>query len=121
MVIRILLILALLVTIAYAVRNRKHTPLVSMAALLFGLVGIFCVAMPDITTTVAHLLGVGRGADLLLYCFIISSVLMILNLHLRLLRLQGTLTNMVREFALSKASLADAHESIHTKTGNDLP
>ncbi len=120
MVIRILLILALIVTIAYAVRNRKHTPLVSMATLVFGLVGIFCVAMPDITTAMAHLLGVGRGADLLLYCFIISSVLMILNLHLRLLRLQGTLTDVVREFALSKSPPADVHEPAYIKIGNDF-
>ena len=103
MVIRIVLIAALLVTVLYAVRNRRHSPLASMGALLFGMVGVFCVIMPEATTMVANLLGVGRGTDLLLYCFIISSVLMVLNLHLRVLRLQEMVTGMAREQALRSA------------------
>lgn len=119
MVIRILLIFALLLTILYALRNRKQSPLVSMGALLFGLVGIFCVIMPDITTMVAHVLGVGRGADLLLYCFIIISVLMLFSLHLRVLRLQDMLTILVRELALAKVSKPEIHEP--DTMGKDLP
>ncbi len=119
MVIKVLLICALVVTIVYAVRHRRHTPLVSMAALVFGLLGIFCVAMPDITTTVANWFGVGRGTDLLLYCFIITSVLVVLNLHLRVLRLQEMLTDMAREFALSKAEETEAHDP--ATIGSDAP
>lgn len=118
MVIRILLIAALALTVLYAVRNRKASPLVSMAALLFGLIGIFCVIMPDVTTFVANLLGVGRGTDLLLYCFIISSVLMIFNLHLRLLRLQDMLTAMARDLALSRAHKPNAQDPASTGSGN---
>lgn len=118
MVIRILLIFALQVTILYALRNRRQSPLVSMGALLFGLVGIFCVVMPDVTTMVAHLLGVGRGTDLLLYCFIISSVLMLFSLHLRVLRLQDMLTAMVRELALAKAHKPEIQEP--ATIGRDL-
>jgi hypothetical protein len=103
MVIRIVLVAALLVTVLYAVRNRRHSPLASMGALLFGMVGVFCVIMPQATTAAANLLGVGRGTDLLLYCFIISSVLVVLNLHLRVLKLQEMVTDMARRQALLRA------------------
>lgn len=107
MVIQILLVGALLVTMAYALRQKSRAPLVSMAAIIFGLLGIACVLMPDMTTEVAHMLGVGRGADLLLYCFIMIGMLTVLNLHLRLLHSQEMLTGVAREFAIFRTQMSE--------------
>lgn len=107
MVIQFLLIAALLVTMGYALRQRSRAPLVSLAVLVFGLLGIVFVLLPDMTTQLAHMMGVGRGADLLLYCFIVIGMLTVLNLHLRLLHSQEMLTDVARDLALFKARFSD--------------
>jgi hypothetical protein len=43
-----------------------------LALLGLGGVGIFFIAFPDRTTDIAHMLGVGRGTDLLLYLGIVT-------------------------------------------------
>ena len=108
MVIQMLLISTLIVTMAYALRQKSRAPLVSLAAILFGVLGIFFVLMPEATTEIAHVLGVGRGADLLLYCFIMIGMLTVLNLHLRLLHSQEMLTGVAREFAIFRAQLSES-------------
>jgi hypothetical protein len=58
------------------------------------------VWMPQWATEVANVLGVGRGTDLLLYLWFSISVLLILALYLRLVRLQDQLTELVRHIAI---------------------
>jgi hypothetical protein len=43
-----------------------------LALLGLGGVGIFFIAFPDRTTDIAHMLGVGRGTDLLVYLGIVT-------------------------------------------------
>jgi hypothetical protein len=43
-----------------------------LALLGLGGGGIFFIAFPDRTTDIAHMLGVGRGTDLLLYLGIVT-------------------------------------------------
>ena len=66
----------------------------------FVLLAVVAVLFPDLLTSAAHLLGVGRGADLLLYLWFTISVLLILALYLRLMRLQDQLTELVRQLAI---------------------
>lgn len=107
MVMQFVLIAALCMTMAYALRQQSRAPLVSVAVIVFGLLGVACVLMPEVTTKLAQLLGVGRGADLLLYCFVMIGMLTVLNLHLRLLHSQEMLTDMAREFAIFRARLSE--------------
>lgn len=73
--------------------------------LLFALVAaaIVFVLFPDLTTDIAHRLGVGRGADLVFYTSIIIFWFVILKLYARIRRLEQTVTDVVRKDALNNS------------------
>ena len=60
------LILTLLLTIAAATyfRRLRSRFLGSLLVLTIGMLGILMIVMPNVTTLIAHALGVGRGTDL---------------------------------------------------------
>jgi hypothetical protein len=47
-----------------------------------GVVGLYFMRLPDHANDLAHFVGVGRGADLVLYCSIVISLIAALNLHI---------------------------------------
>ena len=51
----------------------------------------------------AGLLGIGRGADLIMYLWVCISLNLLLSLHLKLRRQQETITKLVRHVALANA------------------
>jgi len=50
-----------------------------IAFCLLGIAMIVAVLFPDLTTQVAHFVGVGRGADLLLYILALAFIWYVLN------------------------------------------
>ena len=78
--------------------------LVSRLALL-GLVaaGVVFVINPDLTTRIAHSVGVGRGTDLLLYLFCLASVTVFLKLYKKNRTMEEKLTEVARQVALQGA------------------
>lgn len=71
-------------------------------ALLF-LTGIFFILFPDTTTVIAHLMGVDRGADMIFYLYIVSSLIAILHFYSKLRSLQAHLTLLMRGEAIRNA------------------
>ncbi|HUD08300.1 MAG TPA: DUF2304 domain-containing protein [Candidatus Saccharimonadales bacterium] len=71
MIIRIILIIFIAIILLWLIgqgastRGQAWSKLIGFTTLL---VGIIAIIFPPITTRLAHLVGVGRGADLLLYC-----------------------------------------------------
>ena len=78
----------------------RRLRLIGIALAVASAAAVLPVWMPQWATDVANLLGVGRGADLLLYLWFTISVLLILALYLRLMRLQDQLTELVRQIAI---------------------
>lgn len=66
-------------------------------------IGILFVLNPDLTTSIARRVGVGRGADLLLYLLCLGSTLMFLQLHRKNRELEEKLTEVARSVALQGA------------------
>jgi small membrane protein len=64
------------------------------------------VIFPDLTTQLAHRLGVGRGTDLLLYVSLIAGLHVALLLYLRTRELERKITELARAFALRNAGNA---------------
>ncbi len=60
----------------------------------------FVVWWPGITNRLADLVGVGRGADLVLYGSVIVLLLLVFQLHIAHDRLERSLTELVRRDAL---------------------
>jgi len=94
-----LAVLALLVLYAFGQRRRSG-PL-SYGIILAALAGAVLVIFPDLSTTLAHAVGVGRGADLVFYVFMLIVFAAIANLHLRLRAHSEVVTQLAREVALS--------------------
>ncbi len=107
MVIKVLLTLGLMFALLYANLQQSSTRLLKLAMSVIVLLGTYLVWFPDRTMTLAHWMGVGRGTDLILYLWIIISIIFILILHLRVNRLNSTITDLVRHIALNEAERDD--------------
>lgn len=64
---------------------------------------ILAILFPQFTTTAANAIGVGRGADLLLYLLVVGSMFAVVMLTTRLMSVENTLTEIVRQLAISNA------------------
>lgn len=96
-----LAVLALLVLYAFGQRRRSGP--ISYGIILAALTGAVLVIFPDLSTSVARAVGVGRGADLIFYVFMLIVFASIANLHLRLRAQNEVVTLLARELALSNA------------------
>jgi hypothetical protein len=75
-----------------------------LLALLLFLTAAVLVIFPDLTTAIAHALGVGRGADLVLYVSLVAGVDVALLLYLRIRDLEQKIAEVVRTVAIRDAS-----------------
>ena len=118
MIIQLLLIAGLLSCLFYAVLQRHKSRRISIAIALVALAGIYFVLFPGQTAVVAHYVGVGRGADLVLYCWQVIGLMILVNLQFRILALQGMVTVLAREITLLSARERAADESRGGQSGN---
>jgi len=98
--------LAALLVFRAAARRRISPAAGAFWALLWTGAAIF-IARPDWTLVVSRLLGIARGADLVFYCAVLGGMLAFLALYLRLRRIEGQITRLVREIALARADEED--------------
>ena len=103
MIMRIFLIWALLGLTLYAFTQRTRSRLISYVMAIAALIGMTLVAFPEAATDVAHFVGVGRGADLIAYLFMVIAIAAIFNLHLRNRMLDQRLSELAKSFALHTA------------------
>lgn len=68
------------------------------------------IAFPQILVSIAHFLGIGRGADLVLYLSILFSFGAFFLTYLRFRRVDEQLTKIVRHLAIRDADEARAAE-----------
>jgi small membrane protein len=72
--------------------------------------GIVFVWVPDETTAIAEALGVGRGADLLLYVWVILTLGLLLVLYLKVIRMGRKITLLTRAIALANARTPESRD-----------
>lgn len=68
------------------------------------LTGAVAILRYDLSMTIARKLGIGRGADLLLYCSVGVMMVGFMMVYIRLRRLRREITLLVRHLALKEAS-----------------
>ncbi len=90
-------VLAFLVAYLFLLRT-AHTD--RIVYLVCALVGILLVLAPDLSTDIAHALGIGRGADLVIYAFILAGLFYSVTITSELKRLQRQMTMLVEQIAL---------------------
>lgn len=95
--------LVALLTVA-AIRRRRLTPRAGLAWLLLWIAAAVSVAFPSILVFFANFLGIGRGADLVLYLSILFMFAGFFAVYLRFRRLDEQLTRIVRHLAIHDAT-----------------
>ena len=65
--------------------------------------GIVLVISPNISSWLAHLVGVGRGADLLLYISLIGIMYLLILIYSRLNEMEAKITHIVRDIAVNRS------------------
>lgn len=95
-------VLAALTKLIHSYQQRRMPTLnfLFWALLWIGTASI--ITFPDATSFVAHLLGIGRGADLIIYASLLMSFCLIFRIHLMLARLEQEITEIVRAVALGR-------------------
>ncbi len=69
--------------------------------LVCGLAGIILVVDPDLSTWIAHLLGIGRGVDLIVYLFMIAALFYSVAVSSELKKTKRQITHVVRQMAIA--------------------
>jgi len=87
--------------LVYAWAEHRRSPIVASLSVAVSLAGLFFVWVPSESTRVAEFVGIGRGVDLILYLWVCISLIVLLNLHLKLRTQQDMITKLARAIALA--------------------
>jgi hypothetical protein len=122
MIAQLVLSILLGCVLVYAWAQYKRSPLVAGASMIAGAAGLYLVWSPEQSTAVAEFIGIGRGADLILYLWVCISLNMLLSLHLKLRIQNETLTKLARAMALKNAtSLEDGLPEVVSESPETAP
>ena len=106
MLIKILLIVLVLAISLYLFKTNlgaKQTAWRRLGILGFALAAVIAVIFPEITTRIARFVGVGRGADLLLYLLVVLVLYNMLVQAKQRNAAERRLTKVAREVAINQA------------------
>ena len=107
--IAVLLVAGLLVVFVYGIRLAlEGSRWFGLALVLLSVVGVPLVLFPESANQIANAVGVGRGADLLVYILFFVVIMLILVIHALLGDLNRRFTLIVRNMALSSPLQPDA-------------
>lgn len=109
----IIILVAISIVVITLGKRSTHTGRAwkKIALLLLSVAMIIAVIFPDITNKAAHLVGVGRGADLLLYATVVSFILYALNSYLQKQDERDALYRLARKIALIEARTRNIDKS----------
>jgi len=108
------LVIALALIGLYLVKARKSASqqaIRRLFILIALLAGLFAVVFPNYTNAIANVFGIGRGADLLLYGFVIFVLFYVVHQYRRQLWQQKVTTDLARALTLAQAEIDNLKES----------
>lgn len=98
-----LLIGAVVLLLVYLLRSRRSAQSRAWVKVGYGLFvigAIYAILRPDDTTVVAHWLGIGRGADLLVYALVVAFLFTTISAYMRFKDLELRYAQLARAVAL---------------------
>ena len=105
-----ILILILLGFVWYVFRMRSIF-IDRIIYMVLGAGGILMILWPEFSTMIANAIGIGRGADLVFYLFILFSLFYYASLISELKSIDQKITSLVREIAIINANHSTSKES----------
>lgn len=113
--IKVLLLGVMVVTLLFFVRRWYGVKMQAgkrLAFFAFVAGNAWAIVRPDDVTWVANRLGVGRGADLVLYLLVAAFVLAMLNTYLRFREMDRRYTELTRTLAIREAELVNRERGL---------
>ena len=101
--IQIILLVAVVILLLLYLKFFRNTLLQRTLFIFVFAAGVVAVVFPELTNRVANFVGVGRGADLLLYLMVIIFYFAFIILYRKLNRIQETQTEIIREISIRNA------------------
>lgn len=103
MIAQLLLTALLTLVLVYAWSAHRAVPIIGLLASGAALAGLYFVWVQEHATALAALVGIGRGSDLIVYIWVVISLLITLNLHLKLRLQLDMITRLARAVAIDRA------------------
>jgi len=107
---QIILIAAMVAIAAYLIRatpTPKHLAVRRLLVLVALIAAVVVVIWPGVLTWLAHLVGIGRGSDLLFYAAIVAFLFYVVVDYKRSVQASRATTRLARELTLTEARLQD--------------
>jgi len=101
--IQIILTLGLALIFVYAILQRGRIRLLGSAIAVAALAGVGVVWAPDAATYIANRIGVGRGADLIFYLWVLVGAAVMVIMHVQLKVQEHRITLLARALAIERA------------------
>src|SRR6478736_1821235 len=108
MIAQLILSALLAAILLYAWAEYRRSPAVAFLTVAIATAGLYFVWMPEHSTQLAELVGIGRGVDLILYVWVCISLVVLLNLHLKLRTQTELITMLARKIAITDAQSRNA-------------
>ena len=108
---QIILIVAMVAIAAYLIRATpipKHLAVRRLLVLVALVAAVVVVIWPGVLSWLAHLVGIGRGSDLLFYAAIVAFLFYVVVDYKRSVQAARATTRLARELTLAEARLQDA-------------
>jgi small membrane protein len=106
-IIQIILSIGVILVCYYSYRRLRSSYVDAIMIFLFMAAGLLFIFFPDLSTRVAHFLGVGRGADMIFYISILFFAFLIMKLYARTRKLEQMITRIIRDESIKNASSPD--------------
>ena len=114
-VIQIILVAAVLSVLFVFVRSGNAVYVQAskrIALVAFAVVNVYAVLRPDDLTALAHLVGVGRGTDLVLYALVVAFTAGMFSMYQRFRIVDRRYTELARSVAIREAELINAERGL---------
>ena len=120
MIIKVVLVVGASVGAVWLLRGSRHAGRLAftrVCSLAFALAWIVAVLFPDLVTTAANLVGVGRGTDLLIYALVLVVLFTGLGQYRRMRELENQLAELTRALALATRQDGNRREPVEAHHG----
>jgi small membrane protein len=105
LIIQVVLIVVVILVVARLFRSRgaRAQAIRRLGLVVFAVFAAVSILFPDVWTRLAHKVGVGRGADLVLYALVVAFLSFTVTTYLRFRDLETNYTRLARRIALTEA------------------
>jgi hypothetical protein len=115
MLIQFVLVLAVLLILIVFIRSSNAVYVQAskrIALVLFAVANIYAVMRPDDLTAIAHVLGVGRGTDLVLYALVVAFMAGMFSMYQRFRLVDRRYTELARTVAIREAEVVNVQRGL---------